>query len=288
MKAIYKRELGSYFQSMTGYLFISVLTAVAGIYFMAYNLNAGYPYFSYALSGTMFILIISIPILTMKSFAEERKSKSDQLLLTSPVTVFDIVLGKYMAMATVFAVPNLIFCMFPLIIKAEGNAYLKVDYLSILVYFLLGCVYIAVGMFVSSLTESQIIAAVGSFGALLILFLWDSLVGFLPSGAFACMIGMISFASLIVYVVHQMMKNWIVTGVLEGVVVIVAFAVYFVKSSLYEGLLAKFFGKLSLYSVFSDIASNHLLDVSGLFVFLSMIVIFIFLTIQSIQKRRWS
>lgn len=288
MKAIYKRELGSYFQSMTGYLFISVLTAVAGIYFMAYNLNAGYPYFSYALSGTMFILIISIPILTMKSFAEERKSKSDQLLLTSPVTVFDIVLGKYMAMATVFAVPNLIFCMFPLIIKAEGNAYLKVDYLSILVYFLLGCVYIAVGMFVSSLTESQIIAAVGSFGALLILFLWDSLVGFLPSGAFACMIGMIAFASLLVYVVHQMMKNWIVTGILEGVVVIAAFAVYFVKSSLYEGLLEKFFGKLSLYSVFSDIASNHLLDVSGLFVFLSMIVIFIFLTIQSIQKRRWS
>ena len=136
-----------------------------------------------------------------------------------------------MAMATVFAVPNLIFCMFPLIIKAEGNAYLKVDYLSIFVYFLLGCVYIAVGMFVSSLTESQIIAAVGSFGALLILFLWDSLVGFLPSGAFACMIGMIAFASLLVYVVHQMMKNWIVTGILEGVVVIAAFAVYFVKSS---------------------------------------------------------
>lgn len=252
MKAIYKRELGSYFQSMTGYLFISVLTAVAGIYFMAYNLNAGYPYFSYALSGTMFILIISIPILTMKSFAEERKSKSDQLLLTSPVTVFDIVLGKYMAMVTVFAVPNLIFCMFPLIIKAEGNAYLKVDYLSILVYFLLGCVYIAVGMFVSSLTESQIIAAVGSFGALLILFLWDSLVGFLPSGAFACMIGMISFASLIVYVVHQMMKNWIVTGVLEGVVVIVAFAVYFVKSSLYEGLLQNFLESY-LFTAFSPI-----------------------------------
>lgn len=288
MKAIYKRELGSYFQSMTGYLFISVLTAVAGIYFMAYNLNAGYPYFSYALSGTLFILIICIPILTMKSFAEERKSKSDQLLLTSPVTVFDIVFGKYMAMITVFAVPNLIFCMFPLIIKAEGNAYLKVDYLSIFVYFLLGCVYIAVGMFISSLTESQIIAAVGSFGALLVLFLWDSLVNFLPSGAFACMVGMIAAASLIVYLIHQMMKNWIVTGVLEGVVVIAALAVYFVKSSLYEGLLEKFFGKLSLYSVFSDIASNHLLDVSGLFVFLSLIVIFIFLTIQSIQKRRWS
>lgn len=288
MKAIYKRELGSYFQSMTGYLFIAVLTAIAGIYFMAYNLNAGYPYFSYSLSGTMFVLIICIPILTMKSFAEERKSRSDQLLLTAPVTVFDIVMGKYMAMVTVFAVPNLIFCMFPLIIKAEGNAYLKADYLSIFVYFLLGCVYIAVGMFISSLTESQIIAAVGSFGALLVLFLWDSFVGFLPSDAFACMIGIVAFATLLVYLVHQMMQNWIVTGVLEGLVVIVAVAVYFVKSSVYEGLLEKFFGKLSLYSVFNDISTNNLLDVSGLFVFLSLIVVFIFLTIQSIQKRRWS
>lgn len=288
MKAIYKRELGSYFQSMTGYLFISVLTAVAGIYFMAYNLNAGYPYFSYALSGTMFILIISIPILTMKSFAEERKSKSDQLLLTSPVTVFDIVLGKYMAMVTVFAVPNLIFCMFPLIIKAEGNAYLKVDYLSIFGLFSAWmCLYCSGNVCFVINRESDHCSGWFFWSTFNLIFMgqscWISSIR-----AFACMIGMISFASLIVYVVHQMMKNWIVTGVLEGVVVIVAFAVYFVKSSLYEGLLQKFFGKLSLYSVFSDIASNNLLDVSGLFVFLSMIVIFIFLTIQSIQKRRWS
>ena len=131
MKGIYKRELKSYFYSMIGYVFIAFLVAFVGIYFMAYNLNMGYPYFSYTLSGGLFILLIAIPILTMKSFSEERRSKTDQLLLTAPVTLGQIVWGKYLAMVTVFALPNLIFCLFPLMIKASGQAYFKVDYCEI-------------------------------------------------------------------------------------------------------------------------------------------------------------
>ena len=137
MKAIYKRELKSYFQSMIGYAFIAFLLAFVGIYFMAYNLNAGYPYFSYALSGVMFMFLVAVPILTMKSFSEERKSKTDQLLLTSPVRLVDVVLGKYLAMVTVFLIPNLIFCIYPLVIKMQGTAYLRVDYAAILMFFIL-------------------------------------------------------------------------------------------------------------------------------------------------------
>ena len=171
MTAIYKRELKSYFQSMTGYVLIAFLVIFTGIYFMAYNLNSGYPYFSYVLMNINYVLIIIIPMLTMRSFAEERKNKTDQLLLAAPVKLFDIVMGKYLAMVTVFAVPCLIFCIFPIIIKSFGTAYLKVDYLSILMFFLLGCVYLAIGMFLSSLTESQIIAAVTTFGVLLLIYL---------------------------------------------------------------------------------------------------------------------
>ena len=92
MRAIYKRELGAYFHSMIGYVFIAFLVAFTGIYFMAYNLNYGYPYFSYVLSGILFVFMIAIPILTMRSFAEDKKSKTDQLLLTSPVSLFKICL----------------------------------------------------------------------------------------------------------------------------------------------------------------------------------------------------
>ena len=166
-----KRELKSYFHSMTGCVFIAFLVMFTGIYFMAYNLNAGYPYFSYTLSGSLIVFLVGIPLLTMRSFSEERKTKTDQLLLTAPLSLTKVVLGKYFAMVTVLAVPNVIFCLFPLLIKLQGTAYLLVDYSSIAVFFLLGCVYLAIGMFMSSLTESQIIAFISTFGILLLLYL---------------------------------------------------------------------------------------------------------------------
>ena len=176
MLAIYKRELKSYFHSMTGCVFIAFLVMFTGIYFMAYNLNAGYPYFSYTLSGSLIVFLVGIPLLTMRSFSEERKTKTDQLLLTAPLSLTKVVLGKYFAMVTVLAVPNVIFCLFPLLIKLQGTAYLLVDYSSIAVFFLLGCVYLAIGMFMSSLTESQIIAFISTFGILLLLYLWDGIL----------------------------------------------------------------------------------------------------------------
>lgn len=288
MKAVYKRELNSYFHSMLGYVFIAFLTAFTGVYFMAYNLNAGYPYFSYTLSGTMFILIIAVPILTMKCFAEERRSKTDQLLLTSPVSLSAVVAGKYLAMVTVFAVPNIIFCLYPLIIKSQGNAYFAVDYSAILVFFLLGCVYIAIGMFLSSVTESQIIAAVSTFGILLVLFLLDGLTQFLPSSALANMVGLIIVLTLIVMIIYQVTKNWVISAAVEAVGVVACVVTYVIKDTFFESLLSNFLGKLVLSDVFTNISSNHLLDISGLVLFISLIAVFIFLTVQSIQKRRWS
>lgn len=101
MLAIYKREVRSYFQSMVGCVFVAFLIAFTGIYFMAYNLTAGYPYFSYTLSGTLIVFIVGIPLITMRSFSEERKNKTDQLLLTAPVSLWKVVLGR-LALADVF------------------------------------------------------------------------------------------------------------------------------------------------------------------------------------------
>ena len=121
MRAIYKRELTSYFHSMIGCVFVAFLIAFKGVYFIAYNVNYGYPYFSYVLSGILFVDLIAIPILTMRSFAEERKNKTDQMLLTAPVGLFQIVMGKYLAMVTVLAIPCTIYLLFPLMIKAQGT-----------------------------------------------------------------------------------------------------------------------------------------------------------------------
>lgn len=288
MAAIYKRELRSYFQSMIGCVFIAFLVAFTGVYFTAYNLTAGYPYFSYTLSGSLIVFIVGIPLITMKSFSEERKNKTDQLLLTAPVSLGRVVMGKYLAMVTVVAIPNLIFCIFPLLIKMNGTAYLKIDYLSIFVFFLLGCVYIAIGMFMSALTESQIIAFISTFGVLLVLYLWDGLLEFLPSSAMSCMIGLIVILSLLVVYLWQMTSNWVMCAACEAVIVVGCVVTYFVKSSLYENLLTTLLGNLALANVFTGITENSIVDVSGIMLYLSVIAVFVFLTVQAIQKRRWS
>ena len=288
MLAIYKRELKSYFHSMTGCVFIAFLVMFTGIYFMAYNLNAGYPYFSYTLSGSLIVFLVGIPLLTMRSFSEERKTKTDQLLLTAPVSLTKVVLGKYFAMVTVLAVPNVIFCLFPLLIKLQGTAYLLVDYSSIAVFFLLGCVYLAIGMFMSSLTESQIIAFISTFGILLLLYLWDGILSFLPGSALSGMIGILLILTLIVVYIYHMTKNWMLAAGIEAVGFAAALIVYFVKSSLYENLLTKLLGRLALADVFMNISSSNIVDVSGLLLYVSILIIFVFLTIQTIQKRRWS
>lgn len=288
MLAIYKREFKSYFQSMVGCVFVAFLVAFTGIYFTAYNLNAGYPYFSYTLSGSLIVFIVGIPLITMRSFAEERKNKTDQLLLTAPVSLTKIVLGKYLAMISVVAIPNLIFCLFPLLIKMNGTAYLKTDYISIGIFFLLGCVYVAIGMFMSALTESQMIAFITTFGLLLVLYLWNGIIGFLPSSAIGSLIGLIIILTIIVAYVYHMTENWMLSAVLEVIGIVASVVTYIVKSSLFENLLTKILGKLALADVFTDITNNHIVDITGIVLYLSVIVIFIVLTIQAIQKRRWS
>ena len=189
MKAIFNREFKSYFTSMIGPVFVAALVLVTGIYFMVYNMSYGYPYFAYTLSASAIVFVLTVPLLTMRSFSEERHSKTDQLLLTSPVSVTQIVLGKFFSMAAVVAIPCVIFCLCPLIIKSTGTAYFLVDYSTILVYFLIGCAYVAIGMLISAMTESVIIAAVGTIITLLLINLSNGLSKYVPNTAIASLIG---------------------------------------------------------------------------------------------------
>ncbi len=288
MQAIYKRELLSLFHSMIGYIFIAFLLAVTGIYFMAFNLTYGYPTFSYVLESLVFLLLIAVPVLTMRSFAEDRKNKTDQLLLTAPVSVPQIVLGKYFALITIYLIPHLIFCLFPLLIKMQGTAYLLKDYSALLVFFLLGCVFIAIGLFLSALTESSIIAAITTFGVLLLLNLLNGIVQFISATASVNLVGFLLLASLVVFAIYHITKNKFLGAVIELFLLAGSIVTYIIKPQWWESLLSKFFSKFYLMVPLSNIVENDLFDISGLVLYLSLIGIFLFLTIQSIQKRRWS
>lgn len=236
MFAIYKRELKSYFRSFIGFLFIGVTLFFLGLYFTAYNLNFGYPYFSYVVNSVVFLFLISVPVLTMRILAEEKKNKTDQLILTAPVSVGGIVMGKYLALLTIFAIPTAIICAYPLILTSFGSLPLGEAYLSILAFFLYGAACIAIGLFVSSVTESQVIAAVLGFGVLFLGYMMTSITGlFSESG----------------------------------------------------NLLTKLLNCFDMYTPFYNLL-NGTLNVGSVVYFLSLTVLVLFLTSQSIQKRRYS
>lgn len=288
MIAIYKRELKSYTFTMIGSVFLAFLLAFVGIYFMVYNLNYGYNYFSYALGSGLLVMIVIVPILTMKSFAEERHNKSDQLLLTSPVSVTKIVLGKYLAMVSILGIACVIFMIFPVIIRMLGTAHFLIDYLTILMFFLIGSVYIAIGMFLSSTTESQIIAAVGTMAVLLLLYFWSTLMNYLPSGTLANLVMVLILFALVALAFQSYLQNWTFTSLIYAVVALGTIIVYFVTKTSFESLLTNILSSFDLTVVLTDLVDSSLLNIPNVFLLLSLIIAFNYLTIQVIQKRRWS
>lgn len=181
MLAIFKREFKSYFQNVIGWLFVAALLAVYGLYFYVYNLKNGYPYISYDLKGIGFIMMIAVPILTMRSLSDERKTKTDQLMLTSPVSVGKIVAGKYFAMAAVYTIDIALFALSPLVLSIYGKVALSEAYVALFGYWLYGLSCIAVGLFISSISESVIISAILTFAALFLSYMMQSITGLISS-----------------------------------------------------------------------------------------------------------
>lgn len=287
MKAIYKREVRAYFNSMIGWVFVAAMIVICSIYFMAYNMYQGYVYFSYALDSLSTMMMLLIPVLTMRSMSEERGSRTDQLLLTSPVSVGGIILGKYLAMMTVLAAPTALFCFCPLIIRMQGSAALAADYGSLLAFFLLGGVMVALGLLVSTLTESQLIAAVGTFGVLMVLFLWDGLVSFLPTSASGSLAGLAVVLGVICLVLHALSDNWKVTVGTAAVGSAGLIGAYLYDSTVFESLLPDALGLFSPLAAFQAFASDHVFDLTGLLLYVSLIALLLFLSTQVLQKRRW-
>ena len=186
MTAIFKREVRSSFHGMIGYVLTAFMLAATAIYFVALNLGYGLTDFGYyTLYRTTFVLLLYIPVLTMRSFAEERRTRTDQLLLTSPVSVWEIVLGKFFALCVIFALPCLADAVMILVLAALGAAGTATlaNLAALLCYYLMGCAAIAIGVFLSSLTENQIIAAVAGVAALLLAYMMPSLRSMFTAGS---------------------------------------------------------------------------------------------------------
>ena len=287
MTAIYKRELKSYLTSMVGYLFIFFILVLTGIYFSAYQLSAAYPKFEYTLSAVTFVFLIGVPILTMRVLAEERKQKTDQLLLTAPVSVGNIVIGKYLALVTVYAIPILVMCTYPLIMSKFGTVAFGSAYTAILGFFLLGWANIAIGVFMSALTESQVIAAVLTFVLLFAFYMMNGISSFFSKTSMSTCVtfGLLILAAAII--LYTMIKNALISAIAAVIGEVILVVIYVVKSSVFEGGIQKVLNIFNLSGHFDNFTSN-IFDIKGIVYFLSVIAICLFLTMQSISKRRWN
>ena len=286
MTAVYKKEWKSLLTSMIGYVFIAFLLAVTGIYFTAYHLQAMYPKFAYTLQAALFIFLILVPVLTMRILAEERRQKTDQLLLTSPVSVTGVVLGKFLALVSVFLLPVLILAVYPLILSQFGTISFRESYTALFGFFLLGSCYLSIGLFLSSVTESQVIAAVLTFFVLFISYVMEGIASFFPETASGSCLSLAAAAVILAYIIfHMSGKKRIAVlsaALMEGILA----AVYFLNASVYEGLFQEILLVFNITAHFEEFASG-MFDVAGIFYYLSVIALFLFLTVQSIQKRRW-
>ena len=287
MIAIFKHELKSYFHSLTAYVFGAFLLAVVGFGAVLCNIQAAFSNFELVFSFSSLVFVIIVPILTMRTIAEERRQKTDQLLYSLPVTTTEIVLGKYLALLVVYLVPLCIISGYPLIFSLFGDVYLLTSYGSMLAFFLLGAAFIAVGIFISSLTESQVISAVLTLGVFILLYLMNNISAMIPdstAASFALFILLCIAAALLIYV---MTKNAVTSAAVGTVLVVAASIVYVVKSSLFEGAFEKMLNSLAVFSKTYSFMYG-VFDIGAVVYYVTVILLFGFLTVQSVDKKRWN
>ena len=290
MNAIFKRELRSCFHGMIGYVLTAFMLVSTSIYFVALNLGYGLTDFGYyTLYRTIFMLLLYIPVLTMRSFAEERHSRTDQLLLTSPVPTWGIVLGKYFALCVIFAVPCVVDVAMILVLKVLGATAVSTaaNFASLLCYYLMGCAAIAVGVFLSSLTENQIIAVLGTFAILLLTYLMSGIRTLFTTGSSLALIVftvLLLVISLLVGLNSKSLSLGCMVFVLGGAVLL---ALFKLKSAALTTAFSGLLGYLSIFDPFQNFVGD-LFSITSIVYYLSVAGLFLFLTGQSLEKRRWN
>ena len=287
MGAIFRHELRNYFHSLTAYVFGAFLLAVVGLGSVLYNLQAAVSNFEFVLSFASIIFVVIVPILTMRTLAEERRQRTDQLLYSLPITTTQVVLGKYLALLVVYLIPLAVISLYPLLFSQFGDVYLPTSYGSLFAFFMMGAALLAVGMFLSSLTDNQGFAAGIGVAAILLNYYSVSLAEYTSSTAMGSLIALYVIALLLGVVIRGLTRNEnLAYGVTFALIAALSVA-YFVNSSAFEGLLPDIMTKLSLFRQFNSFV-NGAFDLTAIVYYVSVMGFFLFLSVQSMEKRRYN
>ncbi len=287
MTAVLKHELRSYFHSLTAYVFGAFLLAFIGIGVVLYNIQAAVSNFEYVLSFANLIFVVIVPILTMRVIAEERRQKTDQLLYSLPITTFQVIAGKYAALLILYTIPLAVISLYPLIFAQFGDVYLPTSYGSILAFFILGAALIAVGMFISSLTDNQGLAAGIGIAAILLNYYSVSLSEYVSSTAVGTLIALVVLILLLGLVIRYLTRNGNLAYWISFALIALVMVLFFFDNTVFEGLLPEIMTTLSLFSRFT-VFVNGVFDMTAIVYYLTVIVFFLSLSVQSLEKRRYN
>lgn len=287
MIAVFLHELKAYFTSLTAYVYGLFLLFFVGIYMMKYNLVQSYANFEFALAGASFAFIIIVPVLTMRIIAEEKKQKTDQLLYSLPVSTSQIVIGKYLALLVTSLVPMCVAVFYPLILRSYGNLYLPTAYGAMFACALMGAVLLSVGMFISSLTESQAMAAGICFAVMLLNYYMVTLAEYAAGSSYGSLIAILILEIVLALLVDHMTKNDTLATIVGMAMMIVTVILYYFQNSWFEGLFPKVLQTLSVYERFYEFVDG-IFDYTHVVYFISVVIFFLFLTVQSLEKRRYN
>lgn len=287
MIAVLKHELRLYFHSLTAYFFGAFLLAFVGIGAVLYNIQAAVSNFEFVLRFGSFVFVIIVPILTMRVIAEERKQKTDQLLYALPITTTEVIIGKYLALLTVYLIPLCFICLYPLIFSQFGDVYLLTSYGSIAAFFIMGAALIALGIFISSLTDNQGFAAGVGIAVILLNYYSVSLSEYISSTALGSAVAMCVIILALGAVIRYLTKNENLAFGVCFILIAGIMVTYFVDITKLEGLLPGVMTALSLFERFSAFV-NGVFDMTAIVYFLTVIVFFLFLSVQSLEKRRYN
>lgn len=287
MKAVFKHELSNYFHSLTAYIFGAFLLAFVGIGAMIYNIQQAVANFEYVLSFVSLVFVVLIPVLTMRVIAEERKQKTDQLLYSLPISTTQIIVGKYLALLVVFLVPLCMIGIYPMIFARYGEVYLLTSYGSIAAFFIMGAALIAIGTFISSLTENQGFAAGIAIPVILLNYYSVSLAEHVSATAFGSAAALCVLCCLLGVIIRFMTKNENLAYAAAFVLILAVGIIYLTDSTVFEGLLPKIMTQMSLFERFYRFV-NGVFDWTAIVYYLTVIVFFLFLSVQSLEKRRYN
>ena len=287
MTAVFKHELHMMFSSLTAYVYGLFSLLAVGIYMMYYNLSIGYANFEYVFAGASFALLIMIPIITMRIIAEEKKQKTDQLLYSLPISTTQIVTGKFLAVLATAALPLVIVVAYPIILSKYGNVYLPTSWGALFGYIMLTAALLSMGIFISSITESQAMAAGICFAAMVLNYYMVTLAEYATSSAYGSLVALLILEVILGFLIRHMTGNEILAQGIGGVAMVATAGTYIYNSGWFEGLFLKILENLSVYERFYEFVDG-VFDYTHVVYFISVIVFFLFLTVQSLEKRRYN